>query len=493
MKALKKCVTLLLILLFTLIVGCSKVDGKDTQSIKAPKNESLSIGGAWKIEDINILDEEIENTEEILKQSGNLISISNNKVSIFNKEYLNPSFKLKVVDEDYVLSYELNLKIDDIIDDISKLDVISIIDSNSIVGEFIHLDEDNGYLFYSGMLIKLFRQDKSPKDIENSKDKVEAEFLNEDYNSDVGAMIALKTPRTLNEDGTYSAEEYRTLWVSFKDQKLQPTIEKENIVFPRLNGIWTIESDIYNKDDKHVEYFTAKPLEGKVEENNLVLYSDQNIYKNINFISNDYISIEKYEGNSFNNIFPIYQTVPIDNINSNVGISIDEIFSGDAKEKYKNDFNEALNTLSDSKKDLVSAVDYTNFTLKRNEGKWTLNSNIITDDLEEDGITFKLSLSPSKKLLNYDTLLIPWKDLKGKFPFITDAYTAPTGRLAFIVLNDKLLIYELEDKNIKGNPLEVINLRNDEEIIMVEWASGSYVSTWSRAFKDGIEIDMEED
>ena len=35
--------------------------------------------------------------------------------------------------------------------------------------------------------------------------------------------------------------------------------------------------------------------------------------------------------------------------------------------------------------------------------------------------------------------------------------------------------------------------KNDEEIIMVEWASGSYVSTWSRAFKDGIEIYMEED
>ena len=70
MKALKKCVTLLLILLFTLIVGCSKVDGKDTQSIKAPKNESLSIGGTWKIEDINILDEEIENKDEILKQRG---------------------------------------------------------------------------------------------------------------------------------------------------------------------------------------------------------------------------------------------------------------------------------------------------------------------------------------------------------------------------------------------------------------------------------------
>ena len=65
MKALRKSGVLLLILLFTLIVGCSKVDGKDTQSIKAPKNEGLSIAGTWKINNINILDKEIENKDVI--------------------------------------------------------------------------------------------------------------------------------------------------------------------------------------------------------------------------------------------------------------------------------------------------------------------------------------------------------------------------------------------------------------------------------------------
>lgn len=493
MKALKRSGVLLLILLFTLIVGCSKVDGKDTQSIKAPKNEGLSIDGTWKIKNIDILDEEIENKDVLLNQIGDFISISNKKISIFNKEYSNPSFKLKVVDENYILSYELNLKVKDVIDNTSKLNIVSIIDSNSIVGEFFDLGNDSGYLFYSGMLIELTREDKEPKDLDYSKGKIEAEILNEDYNSDVGAMITLKTPRVLMDDGNYSTEEYRTIWVSFKDQKLQPIVEKENIIFPRLNGIWTIENDVYSRDNKHIEYFIAKPLDGKVEEHSFVFNADQNVYKNINFISNDYISIEKYEGNDFNNIFTSFQTIPVDNINSNVGVSIDEIFSSEAKEKYKKDFNDAVNALNNNKSDVVSTIDYTNFTLKRNEGKWTLNGKIMTNDLNNDGTTFKLSINPNKKLLNYDTLLIPWKDLKGNFPFITDAYTAPTGRLAFITFNDKLLIYELEDKTIKGSPLAVINLKNDEEIIMVEWASGSYVSTWSRAFKDGIEIDMEED
>lgn len=492
MKALRISGVLLLILLFTLIVGCSKVDGKDTQSIKAPINKELSIGGTWKINDINILDEEIENKNIILNQIGNFISISNNKISVFNKEYSNPRFKLKKVDENYILSYELNLKVKDVIKDISKLNIVSIIDSNSIVGEFLDLGSNSGYLFYSGMLIDLTREDRLPKDIDYSSGKIEAETINEDYNSDVGAMITLKTPRVLMDDGNYSTEEYRTIWISFRDQKLQPIVEKENIIFPRLNGIWTIENNVYSKDNRHIEYFTAKPLEGKLDEQSIILNNNQNIYKNINFISNDYISIEKYEGNNFNNIFTSFQTIPVDNINSNVGISIDEIFSSEAKEKYKRDFNDAVNSLN-NKGDVVSTIDYTNFTLKRSDGKWTLNSKIMTNNLNNDGITFKLSLSPNKKLLNYDTLLIPWKDLKSNFPFISDAYTAPTGRLAFIIFKDKFLIYELQDENIKGSPLAVINLKADEEIIMVEWASGSYVSTWSRAFKDGIEIDMEED
>ena len=109
--------------MFTFNIGCSKVNGKDTQSIKAPNNENLTIRGTWKVVDINIFDDEIENKDEILLQKESLISISSSKISIFNKIYHEPSFKLKVVDKNYILSYELDLMLKDVIDLSHNVDI----------------------------------------------------------------------------------------------------------------------------------------------------------------------------------------------------------------------------------------------------------------------------------------------------------------------------------------------------------------------------------
>lgn len=493
MKTLKGIFSLLFILIFTFNIGCSKVNGKDTQSTKAPNNENLIIRGTWRVENINIIDDEIENKDEILSQKNSLISISNNKISIFNKSYQNPSFKLKIVNEDYVLSYELKLNLKNIVELSEKVDIISLIDSNRLIGEFIVIDDNSGYLFYSGLLLKLVREDINPSDVENSSNKIEAEVLNEDYNSNVGVMIALKTPRLEMEDKTFSDVSYRTLWISFKDNNLQPALEKKNIIFPRLNGIWTIENNVTNKYNLHYEYFTVNPIDGR-EDSQLNNYISRNLYKDINFISNDYISIGKYEGNYFNNVFSDYITIPIDNINSFQGLSIEEIYSEEIKQKYERDFNDTFNNLTlEEQKSLIKEIDYTNFTIKRIEGKWTLVGKILSSDFTKDGVDYKLSINPSKKILNYDTLLIPWKDLKGRFPFIEDAYTSPNGRIAIIIFSNKLFVYELEDGNIKGNPLASIELNEGESVIMSEWATGAYVDSWERAFKGGREINMKED
>lgn len=493
MKILKRFFLLLLILIFTFNIGCSKVNGKDTQSIKAPDNYNLSIKGTWKIENIDILDDEIENKDEILSLKDSLISVSSNNLSIFNKSFLNPTFKLKVVDSNYILSYELNLTLRDIIETESMVDIISLVASNNLIGEFIVIDSDNGYLFYSGVLLKLVREDDNPRDIKESPKMIETEVLDEDYDSNVGVMLALKTPRVELEDGTYTNSSYRTLWISFEDGKIQPILEKDNIIFPRINGIWIIQKNVDNNNNQHIEYFTTRPIDGR-EDSKILDESSINVYKDINFISNDYISIEKYEGSDFKNIFPIYQTLPIDNINSKQGLSIEEIYSDEVNEKYERDFNEALEGLSiESSEELISTVDLTNFTIKRIEGKWSLIGKIGAKDTNEEGVDYRISINPSKRILNYDTLLIPWKDLKSRFPFIEDAYTSPTGRIAIILFSNKLFIYELEDRNIKGGPLVAIDLNEDEEVIMAEWASGSYVDTWNRAFKDGREINKEED
>ena len=324
MKLVKKILSLIIILIFTFNIGCSKVNGKDTQSIKAPDNENLTIKGTWKIKDINIVDDEIENKDEILSQKDSLISISSSKISIFNKAYQFPNFKLKVVNGSYVLSYELNLMLKDIIEPSDKVDIISLIDSNNLIGEFIITNNDNGYLFYSGLLLKLVREDINPRHIEDSINKIEAEVIDEDYNSNVGVMLALKTSSKESENGVFHDSSYRTLWISFKDNKIEPILEKSNIIFPRLNGIWTIEKKEINEEGIYNEYFIAKPIDGR-EDMKIGSGTSVSLYKDVNFISNDYISIERFEEDEFNYLAPIYRTIPIDNINAYQGRSINEI------------------------------------------------------------------------------------------------------------------------------------------------------------------------
>ena len=494
MKIIKILLIFINIFIFTFNIGCSKVNGKDTQSIKSPINNNLIIKGTWKIKDISILDSEIENREEILSQVGSIISISDSKISVFNHSYDNPRFKLKVVNSDYILSHELKFKIEDINEDLSSVDLISLIDLNNLIGEFIFLDEEESYLFYSGVLLKLEKENDFPIEIKDSNNKIEMEVIDEDYNSPVGVMLALKTPR--DETKEISKEEYRTLWISFKDENLQTIFEKEKIIFPRLNGIWEMDSKIisFNEDGiekKYMEYIIAKPIEyvEEKEEEIIFIESDYNSYKNINFISNDYVSIERVVNNN-----STYNTLPVDNINSSEGMSIEEIYNSQVIDIFERDFVETYNSLSKDKKDLfIENVDFTNFTLKRVMGKWRIISKLQSKNNDSSYVDFEVSINPTSKILNYDTLLIPWKELKVKFPFIEDAYTSPNGRIAIIVSNDKISIYELKDRKIEGKSLIEIELKEEEVVIMSEWATGSYVDNWSKAFKDGLEINIEEE
>ena len=77
-----------------------------------------------------------------------------------------------------------------------------------------------------------------------------------------------------------------------------------------------------------------------------------------------------------------------------------------------------------------------------------------------------------------------WKELKIKFPFIKDAYTSPNGRIAIVLLDNKLLVYEIKEDEIDLNPLLNIDIKENEEVIMAEWANGSYVDYWENAFKN---------
>ena len=99
-------------------------------------------------------------------------------------------------------------------------------------------------------------------------------------------------------------------------------------------------------------------------------------------------------------------------------------------------------------------------------------------------INFPTRLKPIKKLLNYDTLLISWKLLKGINPYMVDAYTSPYKSLAVIILKDEMLIYRIVDGTLSDEPLKRIQLEEGETVIMAEWCSSNYIDKWASAFKE---------
>lgn len=133
------------------------------------------------------------------------INISDSAIEIKDVKYDRPKYKLKVVDKNYMLSYEAGLKVSSFINNDDKIDVISIINkNNTLIGEFIIKEKDRGFLFYRGMILELSRISENVEDkdypLEN-KNNYSDESAANDYNSEVGVMLGLKVPRKKNEDG----------------------------------------------------------------------------------------------------------------------------------------------------------------------------------------------------------------------------------------------------------------------------------------------------
>lgn len=476
-----------LILLNIIFTGCSS----NINNLDVLLDNAFKYKGTWKVESYSSIQEDEYN--EIEDLTGEEVQIEKDSISIFNSIVTNVRYKLKVVDKSYVISYEDNITAEKFMGSKDSLDIISAIDNNMILCEFIVLDDNNIVMIYRSELIYLKKVSSNTNFIINNGNIINDSSINESNNSDVGVMIGLKTPRVLAEDGNYTEDEYRTIWISYKNDDINAIYEKENIIFPRMNGIWSINAKYSEINNKHFDYFEVTTLEGKVTSNSE--YSKEvSSYKSINFIGNDYIALESYNGENFVNEYNDYKIVPVDNINSNEGISVEEIFNKDMKELYATDFRNAYEGITDEEKtNYKNEIDYTNITMGRDEGKWILKGKITSVKENEEGKDFNISIDPNKKLINFNSLLVPWKILKGEVPFLSDAYTSPNGEIALVRYKKYLSLYRIENGHLQGPPLINIPLHKNEEIIMSEWCTSGYVDEWQKAFNDGSEIYIEEE
>ena len=369
------------------------------------------------------------------------------------------------------------------------VDLISIIDKNQIIGEFFLNSDTEMILLYKSSLIKLSKVNKRANFDDIRDDVVIAnESKEEEFDEKEGVMLGIKTPSKRISDGIYSNDEYRTLWISHDNWEIGNIYEKSSIIFPRLNGIWKLEVNQKSINGFEYDQFQVGKYDEKLKNDtveNIIL--DKSEYKTIKFVGNDYIAIGKYQGDSFEGNYPIYQIIPVNNINIENGLQADEIFIGNEKEKYLEEFQNEINSLSKEQIDElnISSIDYNNLAIERRIGRWRFVANLLPKNMNEAGESFKLSILPDSRFINYNSLYISWKSLKQQLGFFKDAFTSPLGKIILVQFDTYIAVYKIENGSLITEPLVTTPIDEKDEIIMSEWCSGTYVEEWEKTFIDG--------
>lgn len=463
--------------------------GGQAKSISEENSGIFNFIGTWRIESLEKLGDKEDDEEDLAYLIGDEIQLDSNKVNILGIYKQNIHYKLKAVQGDYIISYENSLTMNEFMNGREMVDLISIIDKNQIIGEFFLNSDTEMILLYKSNLIKLRRINKSANfdDIKNDV-VIGNETQEEEFDAKEGIMLGIKTPNKEIDEGIYSNEKYRTLWISHDNWKIGNVYEKPNIIFPRLNGIWKLEVNQKNSNGFEYDEFQVGKYDEKLKDNTVgKLNLDKSEYKTIKFVGNDYIAIGKYQGNSFMGNYPIYQIIPVNNINIENGLQIDEIFTGIEKEKYLEEFQGEINSLSQEQLEQlnISSINYNNLAIERRIGRWMFVANLLPRDINEAGESFKISILPDSRFINYNSLYMSWKALKQQLGFFKDVFISPLGKIALVQFYDYIAIYKIENGNLITEPLEMIPIGENDEIIMSEWSSGSYVEQWEKAFVDG--------
>ena len=158
-------------------------------------------------------------------------------------------------------------------------------------------------------------------------------------------------------------------------------------------------------------------------------------------------------------------------------VSIFDVGGEEGESAFILSLEEALGRDEFSKIDPISLSNFKqSFILNRHHGNWRLKSSLEYND---EKISVPIAYKPSKDLVVYDELPLNWSEIKQRVPQAKDAFWAPGNSFLLVKTSKYLMIYGITEKGLTDSPLQRVEIDENEEIIMAEWARGDFVSRWT--------------
>lgn len=483
-----------LILIVVVMVGCSASPKESTDRISSPNNNQVPVSGTWKVAKV---------IEKDSKEDDTINAEWENKIVEFSKEYMalddyyleEPGYQVKRVNGKEYLLYNHKTFLKDFNIPDGEIEVITVTDGDKHYCEIVRISDSELVLSASSLNLNLIKiSDEVSNDFKVQEKQKESDGTNLVINKEKallrsGVLFGLRSD---NPDG-YS---YRTLWIGFKNKRVDPILETEGIIFPRRSGFWKMEAVTCEEDDRTEDFLYAYNIsKDNLYESRVFLqldYSDWadrvgKIEKRIDYIGNDYVSIQVSGKGSYEYSDKIWQEdilqiLPIDSLSSKKNIKITDLSGDESLGAIELGIQKTMTKLNIQESDILNKHKLLDsFGLVRKMGHWFFKGRInYMLDNEFRYADYNISILPPPKLVIYDELDITWTYIKNKVPGAIDAFTSPNKDIVLVFTKSEIIIYGIERGEIESSPLRRITLKDNETIIMAEWATGDYVDNWTK-------------
>ncbi len=478
---------LILSLVFiSMLCSCTTINVGLVDKIQPPQNKIIPISGVWLIKSYekkgqNPLEDQIE------KLIGEKL-IFDIKIAVIADEYsYYPIYKVKTVNLSDYLLYHYNIDVSDLNIPNQMVEVITITSENKYFYDLIKIKDNEAIINIDGTFLYLERLSEDVDDLYiekyfNEEERpIDRSGVKDEINISSGLLLGLKSYKPCKNKEGLKEPSYRTIWISDKNLSSKDSYESKGLFVPRKSGFWKVEADDGQVDGIETLIIKNMNLDDPI----------QSFAKNklqVLYVGNDYISVEyeediQDEGDKSTYKENIIKLLPLDNIQSDKAVKITDIAGITAKEMLDESISGHLMTnYPNTNKPLNITPDEESFTLRRRNGHWIMRGRLNLQAYGGNDIDYNIKIVPPPTLVSYDELSISWNAIKLQVAETIDAYTSPDNNMAILLSNNNILIYKIKNNKLSNLPSKKIKLKDEEIVVMAEWAQGKYTDKWEKEF-----------
>jgi len=472
-------------LVILLLGGCANLSWTTAGKIIPPANNLCPLEGKWTV----IQDLQTSGSSGGSKQNwvGESAQFTGKVAMLGDYVWNNPSYKIKKVNSlDYLMTKYLDLS-STLVPDSKEVDVITVSAEENFLGEFMKIDDTRAIALVQNKALYLR---KVSDRVDSSLATANPNEFNTNDQSKPGAsgvLVGLKIPSGSGSNGGQNnGYTYQTLWLAADNKKLHSILTGNDIFFPRSSGFWKLQVRNVLNGTKAEDELSAHDVTTKAQERQLQIMGINQlqdkkgtIKRIIDYIGNDYVTVENdADGNNY------LQVIPVDKISAPEGIKLSDLLGYSGLTAFNSARTRARQALNNEGITMFDDDGFDqNFGLVRKNGHWYLQGRInYQAGTKPNYMDFNVNLIPPAKLIFYDALCLSWQNIKDRVPDAVDAFTSPNRDIALVLTKTKLFVYAISAGQLDSEPLTKIGMKEGESVIMAEWATGSYVDNWEKAF-----------